>query len=359
MTIDIEALGDGGAPSRWARPPLPAQLPVLPLRDTVTFPDTLTPLAVGQERSIRLVNDVLGRRPHARDGRQPRPRIESPGARPALRRRRRRHRRAHAQGARRDAADPRPGRPARAHRRVGGRDSPTSSRASPRRPTSSSEGPELTALMRNVQQTFSRIIEEVPYLPGGAPARGRQPRRPVGALAPDRRLAADQDRGEAGAARGARRRQAAAAAVGDPRARARGRRDGLAHPVAGPVRARQVPARVLAAPAAQGDPGGARRARPGRGRGRGAARAARRVKLPEEVAQGRRPRALAARAAAPGGGRARRDPHLPGVDRVAAVGQRRPRTTSTSSTRARCSTPTTTTSRRSRTASSSSSPCAS
>ena len=33
---------------------------MLPLRDTVTFPDTLTPLAVGQERSIRLVNDVLG-----------------------------------------------------------------------------------------------------------------------------------------------------------------------------------------------------------------------------------------------------------------------------------------------------------
>ena len=27
------------------------------------------------------------------------------------------------------------------------------------------EGPELTALMRNVQETFSRIIEDVPYLP--------------------------------------------------------------------------------------------------------------------------------------------------------------------------------------------------
>ena len=27
------------------------------------------------------------------------------------------------------------------------------------------EGPELTALMRNVQQTFTHIIEEVPYLP--------------------------------------------------------------------------------------------------------------------------------------------------------------------------------------------------
>ena len=40
--------------------PLPEALPVLPLRDTVTFPETLTPLAVGQERSVQLVNDVLG-----------------------------------------------------------------------------------------------------------------------------------------------------------------------------------------------------------------------------------------------------------------------------------------------------------
>ncbi|MDX6636996.1 MAG: ATP-dependent Lon protease, partial [Solirubrobacterales bacterium] len=39
--------------------PLPHALPVLPLRDMVTYPDTLTPLAVGQERSMRLVNDVL------------------------------------------------------------------------------------------------------------------------------------------------------------------------------------------------------------------------------------------------------------------------------------------------------------
>ncbi|MFY9265208.1 MAG: endopeptidase La [Solirubrobacterales bacterium] len=37
----------------------PGVLPVLPLRETVTFPDTLTPLAIGQERSIELVNDVL------------------------------------------------------------------------------------------------------------------------------------------------------------------------------------------------------------------------------------------------------------------------------------------------------------
>jgi ATP-dependent Lon protease len=40
---------------------LPATLPVLPLRETVTFPDTLVPLAVGQDRSVQLINDVLGR----------------------------------------------------------------------------------------------------------------------------------------------------------------------------------------------------------------------------------------------------------------------------------------------------------
>ena len=39
--------------------PLPDALPILPLRETVTYPDTLTPLAVGQERSVKLVNDVL------------------------------------------------------------------------------------------------------------------------------------------------------------------------------------------------------------------------------------------------------------------------------------------------------------
>ena len=40
--------------------PLPEALPVLPLRESVSFPETLNPLAVGQERSIQLVNDVLG-----------------------------------------------------------------------------------------------------------------------------------------------------------------------------------------------------------------------------------------------------------------------------------------------------------
>ncbi len=38
---------------------LPAQLGVLPLRDSVTFPDLVIPLNIGQPRSLELVNDVL------------------------------------------------------------------------------------------------------------------------------------------------------------------------------------------------------------------------------------------------------------------------------------------------------------
>jgi ATP-dependent Lon protease len=38
---------------------LPSVLPVLPLRDTVVFPDTMIPLTIGQERSIKLIDEVL------------------------------------------------------------------------------------------------------------------------------------------------------------------------------------------------------------------------------------------------------------------------------------------------------------
>ena len=39
---------------------LPATLPVLPLKETVVFPESMTPLAIGQERSIRLIDHVVG-----------------------------------------------------------------------------------------------------------------------------------------------------------------------------------------------------------------------------------------------------------------------------------------------------------
>ena len=38
---------------------VPSELPVLPLKETVVFPQSMTPLAIGQERSIKLVEDVV------------------------------------------------------------------------------------------------------------------------------------------------------------------------------------------------------------------------------------------------------------------------------------------------------------
>jgi ATP-dependent Lon protease len=37
----------------------PAVLPVLPLKETVVFPQSMSPLAIGQERSVRLIDDVV------------------------------------------------------------------------------------------------------------------------------------------------------------------------------------------------------------------------------------------------------------------------------------------------------------
>ena len=38
---------------------VPPMLPVLPLKETVVFPQSMAPLAIGQERSIKLVDDVV------------------------------------------------------------------------------------------------------------------------------------------------------------------------------------------------------------------------------------------------------------------------------------------------------------
>ena len=56
--IDVTSSGNGGgeAPSA-ATIPNPAR--ILPLRDAVAFPDTVLPLAVGQPRTVELVNDAL------------------------------------------------------------------------------------------------------------------------------------------------------------------------------------------------------------------------------------------------------------------------------------------------------------
>ena len=38
---------------------IPSTLPILPLKETVVFPQSVSPLAIGQERSVKLVDDVL------------------------------------------------------------------------------------------------------------------------------------------------------------------------------------------------------------------------------------------------------------------------------------------------------------
>jgi ATP-dependent Lon protease len=162
--IEIEGGSGPQAVELGQAPALPQALPVLPLRDTVPFPDTLTPLAVGQERSVKLINDVLGGNRMlvmvaSRD-----PELEQPGADDV-------HRvgvagvvarmvkvpdgtlRVLVQGAQR----------VRLTRWVS--DQPYLVSEIEELPDVVTEGPELTALMRNVQQTFSEIIEHVPYLP--------------------------------------------------------------------------------------------------------------------------------------------------------------------------------------------------
>jgi ATP-dependent Lon protease len=50
---------DEGAAEEIALPDIPDVLPVLSLKETVVFPEAMTPLAIGQERSMRLVEDVV------------------------------------------------------------------------------------------------------------------------------------------------------------------------------------------------------------------------------------------------------------------------------------------------------------
>jgi ATP-dependent Lon protease len=160
--IDIGG-GDGElAPQEIAVPT--GELPVLPLRDSVTYPDTLTPLAIGQERSVQLVNDVLvGNRMLVMVASRE-PELETPGPEQlydvgvagmvarmlkvpdgSLR--------ILVQGGQR----------VRIEEWV--KEEPYLTARVSELPDVLDEGPELTALMRNVQQTFSHIIEEVPYLP--------------------------------------------------------------------------------------------------------------------------------------------------------------------------------------------------
>lgn len=52
-------LVSGEEQARAEQVELPASLPVLPLKETVVLPGTMTPLAIGQPRSLELIEDVV------------------------------------------------------------------------------------------------------------------------------------------------------------------------------------------------------------------------------------------------------------------------------------------------------------
>jgi ATP-dependent Lon protease len=163
IEVGVPAGGAQDVPIEGARQ-LPEQIGVLPLRDTVTFPDMLIPLNVGQERSIELINEVLrGDRSIVMVASR-KPEVESPGPEDL-----------YAVGV--------IGVVARMMRlpdgtlRVlvqGGQRVRIDGWAStePYLVAEIAEAPdvveqtnELIALMRNVQQTFTNIVGQVPYLP--------------------------------------------------------------------------------------------------------------------------------------------------------------------------------------------------
>ena len=143
---------------------IPKALPVLPLKETVVFPQSMTPLAIGQERSIRLIDDaVAGDRVlalvTAKQGDAEQPGwddIYEVGTAAAV------HKmirvpdgtlRILVQGLRR----------IRLERRI--QDDPYLVGDFVEVPESIEETPELEALTRNVQTLYGRVISMVPYLP--------------------------------------------------------------------------------------------------------------------------------------------------------------------------------------------------
>ncbi|HET8538190.1 MAG TPA: endopeptidase La [Solirubrobacteraceae bacterium] len=162
--IDVEsAAGEGHDVAIGARA-LPGTLPVLPLRETVPLPDTLTPLAVGQERSVQLVNDVLAGNRMLVMVASKDPELETPGPDAlygvgvvgAIARMMKvpdGTLRILVQGAQRVRID------------RWARETPYLVADISEMPDVVEESNELTALVRNVQQTFTEIVEQLPYLP--------------------------------------------------------------------------------------------------------------------------------------------------------------------------------------------------
>jgi ATP-dependent Lon protease len=163
MTIHVPVVT--GDPAEAAVPVgLPDALPVLPLRDSVAFPDTMMPLAVGQERSVKLVDDVLAGNRMMVMVASKEPEAEEPGPDQL-----------YDVGVVGVVARMMkvPDGSVRILVQCGQRvelgefvaTSPYLVARIAEAPDVLEGSPELEGLRRNVQSTFSRIIEELPYLP--------------------------------------------------------------------------------------------------------------------------------------------------------------------------------------------------
>jgi ATP-dependent Lon protease len=163
--IEVGTLGGARQIDVPTQRSLPATLPVLPLRDAVAFPETLIPLAVGQERSVALINDALGGDRMIAMVASRNPEEESPapedlyevGVAGVVVRMLK-----VPDGSLRILVQ------ATQRIRIVGweRSEPYLVAAVEEAPdTGTRETPELIALVRNVQATFASIVEQVPYLP--------------------------------------------------------------------------------------------------------------------------------------------------------------------------------------------------
>ena len=165
IEISAESEGDGHTIEVGTRnASVPKILPVLPLRESVPLPDTLTPLAIGQERSVELINDVLAGDRLLVMVASKNPDLETPG--PAD---------LHDVGV--------VGSVARMLKIPDGTlrilvqgaqrvritdwttETPYLKASIEELPDVIEESAELTALTRNAQETFTQIVEHVPYLP--------------------------------------------------------------------------------------------------------------------------------------------------------------------------------------------------
>ena len=242
---------------------IPSELPILPLRDTVLFPNSFMPLAVARESSVRLIDDAIANGKLIAVFTQRDATIEEPtqddlypvGTATHI------HKmfklpdgslRLIVQGLARlklDEVDCHPALPARPRERC--RRGHQRRRPSGDRRAGAQHQDELPAGRLAVAAPVRRSADA-----GDEHHRARPARRLHRLVALDH-----QHGGQAGSARDARYPRADGQPEPDPDQRARSPRARLEDSVAGAVRGRQEPARVLPARADEGDSEGARRRR--------------------------------------------------------------------------------------------------